>query len=164
MAQSVAIAGGGIAGLIAAVDLARAGVEVSVFEAAVELGGRARTQKVGGFSFNQGAHALYAEGGFCAALRRLGVVPSGEGPKLAHASAMQDGRFERLPVSLGSLAATRLLSVSDKLALGRIQSTIRSADRQTGSFTDWLDTQRLSPRLRSRPAPCSTRSSSRLAG
>jgi len=44
MARSVAIVGGGIAGLIAAIDLARAGVKVSVFEAAVELGGRARTQ------------------------------------------------------------------------------------------------------------------------
>jgi hypothetical protein len=51
-----AIVGGGMAGLTVACYLARAGVDVTVFEKAPELGGRAATQNVDGFRFNRGGH------------------------------------------------------------------------------------------------------------
>ena len=58
----VAVIGGGLAGLTAACYLARQGREVTVFEQAAELGGRAATQLSDGFAFNRGAHALYSGG------------------------------------------------------------------------------------------------------
>jgi len=56
----VAIIGGGLAGLTAAVMLARAGEAVTLFEqSSNEIGGRARTTTIDGFHFNQGPRALY---------------------------------------------------------------------------------------------------------
>jgi NADPH-dependent glutamate synthase beta subunit-like oxidoreductase len=57
--EDTAIIGAGISGLTAAILLARAGRTVTVFEQSSEVGGRARTTKIGDFYFNQGPHALY---------------------------------------------------------------------------------------------------------
>ncbi|PZA05945.1 FAD-dependent oxidoreductase [Meiothermus sp. PNK-Is4] len=59
----VAVVGGGIAGLTAAVYLARAGARVALFEKASELGGRSASTDSGGYLFNRGIHALYTGGG-----------------------------------------------------------------------------------------------------
>lgn len=143
------IVGGGIAGLVAAADLARGGAEVTLLEGAAHLGGRARTHHAGGFSFNQGAHALYTGGAFHAALKRLGVAIPGRPPATDGSSmALYRGRMELLPRSLGSLARTGLLGVGDKLAFGRIQSFITNGEPPSGSFALWLDGERLSPALR----------------
>ncbi|HMW56088.1 MAG: hydroxysqualene dehydroxylase HpnE [Candidatus Accumulibacter phosphatis] len=53
-----AIIGGGWAGLSAAVELAKAGVRVTVFEAAKQLGGRARSVEVQGQQLDNGQHIL----------------------------------------------------------------------------------------------------------
>jgi phytoene dehydrogenase-like protein len=60
--KDVAIIGGGLAGLTAVVYLARNGKNVTLIEKSSEFGGRARTTVKDGFYFNQGAHALYADG------------------------------------------------------------------------------------------------------
>ncbi len=53
-----AIIGGGWAGLAAAVELATAGVQVTVFEAARQLGGRARSVEIQGRRLDNGQHIL----------------------------------------------------------------------------------------------------------
>src|SRR5690349_4592166 len=73
----VNIVGGGIAGLLAAVELARGGAKVRLFESAAELGGRARTKETDGFFLNQGPHALYIAGAFKRELDRLGIPYTG---------------------------------------------------------------------------------------
>jgi squalene-associated FAD-dependent desaturase len=55
---TVAVIGGGYAGMAAAVTLAEAGVPVTVFEAARELGGRARRVVVNGVTLDNGLHIL----------------------------------------------------------------------------------------------------------
>ncbi len=55
----VAIVGAGIAGLTAAYQLQKKGYKVQVFEAAKEVGGRIRTDKVEGFLLDRGLQLFY---------------------------------------------------------------------------------------------------------
>jgi protoporphyrinogen oxidase len=56
--MKAAIVGGGWAGLSAAVELSRAGVQVTVFEAARQVGGRARSVSARGRRLDNGQHIL----------------------------------------------------------------------------------------------------------
>lgn len=148
-AERAVVIGGGVAGLVAAVELAQRGAEVALLEGAAQLGGRARTHHVGGFSFNQGAHALYVGGAFHAALKRFAIAIHGKPPATNGTSmALYRGKLGVLPRSLASLARSGLLSVGDKLTFVRIQSFIKDGERPSGSFAAWLDGERLSPALR----------------
>ena len=77
----VIVVGGGLAGLTAGATAAKAGARVMVLEAH-GTGGRARTVQREGFTFNMGAHALYAGGVGARVLRDLGVTPRGAAPPL----------------------------------------------------------------------------------
>jgi len=68
----VAIIGAGYAGLAAAVELADAGVTVTVFEASRTLGGRARRLEINGLSVDNGQHLLI--GAYRETLRLIGKV------------------------------------------------------------------------------------------
>ena len=56
--MSVAIIGGGYAGMAAALTLSEAGVPVTVYEANSQLGGRARRVEVNGVTLDNGLHIL----------------------------------------------------------------------------------------------------------
>lgn len=58
MKTDVAIVGAGLAGLACARALARRGVDCAVFEAADAVGGRVRTDRVGGFLIDRGFQVL----------------------------------------------------------------------------------------------------------
>ncbi|MGZ8203945.1 MAG: hydroxysqualene dehydroxylase HpnE [Burkholderiales bacterium] len=64
--------GGGYAGMAAAVTLADAGVPATVYEAAAELGGRARRVVVNDVALDNGLHILI--GGYRETLRLIGAV------------------------------------------------------------------------------------------
>ena len=59
--DEITVVGGGVAGLVAAIECAQAGQRVRLFDAGREPGGRARTLD-GPFRANLGAHVLYADG------------------------------------------------------------------------------------------------------
>ncbi|MDR0634483.1 MAG: hydroxysqualene dehydroxylase HpnE [Azoarcus sp.] len=76
MKREAAIIGAGYAGLACAVELARQGVEVTVFERSRTLGGRARVVRKDGWTLDNGQHLLlgaYSE--FTRLLRLTGVSP-----------------------------------------------------------------------------------------
>ncbi|MFC5337992.1 protoporphyrinogen/coproporphyrinogen oxidase [Leucobacter denitrificans] len=60
---TVAVVGGGIAGLVAARELALGGAEVSLYERASELGGRVRSTALAGAPIDIGAEAFATRGG-----------------------------------------------------------------------------------------------------
>lgn len=147
-APSVNIVGGGIAGLIASVNLVRAGLRVSVFESAGGFGGRARTRHVDGFSLNQGPHAVYLAGAFHRELVRLGIPLKGKVTKPHAPQGLWMGRLHGLPQSAASLVTTSLLNPAEKFAyMGKLKGVLDGATGE-GTFAHWLDTQELTPRLR----------------
>ncbi len=78
--QSVAVIGGGLAGLSAALNLAKHGLAVTVFERSSSPGGRAQTTVKDGYHMNFGPHAHYIGGAGRPFLKELGIEPTGNPP------------------------------------------------------------------------------------
>jgi phytoene dehydrogenase-like protein len=139
--SDVIVAGGGLAGLAAAVYLSRAGRRVVVLEKAAEPGGRARTREQSGFLFNVGPHALYVAGQGRAVLRELEVPFTGQ-PPLADGTFVGDGDvIEPLPAGALALLSSRLLTVGAKWELARLLGRVPRLDTSAAdrvSLSDWL--------------------------
>jgi phytoene dehydrogenase-like protein len=101
------VIGGGPAGLVAATRLAEGGVETTLLEAASRFGGRAASERGGGFVLNQGPHALYAGGPAMRELRAMGVELSWWNPTSPNSVFVRGGKATRSPG--GTLGLTRLL-------------------------------------------------------
>lgn len=128
--EAVAVIGGGWAGLACAVELAAAGRPVTLFEAARQLGGRARRVDWNGIALDNGQHILI--GAYQETLRLLERVGS------AHLLERRPLEFDqppgfrlalpRLPaplhVGLG-LARARGLAWRDKRAAARFIQTLK---------------------------------------
>lgn len=134
-ASSLAVIGGGWAGCAAAVELAASGAQVTLFEAARTLGGRARAVQAKEALLDNGQHILlgaYRE--TLALLRRVGV-PEREAMlrlplqmRYPPRSKLMDFAAPRLPAPLHMLAAllrARGLGREDKLALARFSTSAR---------------------------------------
>ncbi|PZU41096.1 MAG: protoporphyrinogen oxidase [Microbacterium sp.] len=79
----VVVVGGGVSGMVAALECAKVGMRVTLLEAAERLGGAIRTADVGGLTLDVGAESYATRGGSVSALiAELGladrvVVPAG---------------------------------------------------------------------------------------
>jgi squalene-associated FAD-dependent desaturase len=137
-ARKVAVIGAGWAGCSAAVELASAGCQVTLFEAARVPGGRARAVQAHGKLLDNGQHILlgaYSE--TLRLLRQVGVDPAAAMlnlPLQMRYPALCDGMdfvAPRLPAPLHlMLALVRAtgLGRADKLALMRFSSVLRWMD------------------------------------
>ncbi len=144
----VAIAGGGVAGLVAAVHLGRAGLRVTLLEKGSALGGRGATRDRQGFHLNMGPHALYAGGAGKRVLDELGIPVSGHAPGTSGAFAIRGGERHTLPSGLLSLMTTGLFSLGDKVATGKMLARLSSLDPKPLDGTtvaDWLSRNTRSP-------------------
>lgn len=131
----VAVAGGGWAGCAAAVELARQGCHVTLFEAARSLGGRARGVEVRGVELDNGQHILL--GAYRESLRlmkRVGVDEKAAFLRLPvqmrypEEGDGMDFAASRLPAPLHlalALLRAKGLNRADKLALARFNSAGR---------------------------------------
>jgi len=136
--KRIAVIGGGWAGCAAAVELARRGVSVSLFEAAKNLGGRARMVELNGRRLDNGQHILL--GAYAESLRLLDTVGLGASDVLLRlplqmryppGSGGMDFVTPRLPAPwhmLAGLVRAKGLQREDKMALARFSTTARWMD------------------------------------
>jgi phytoene dehydrogenase-like protein len=144
---TVAVVGGGVGGLLAAIGAADHGARVVLLEPH-PLGGRARTDQRGGFTFNRGPRALYLGGPAESALDRLGVdLRRGSPPVTRRAGAIDGGTVHRFPDGGVALARTHLFRGRERLAAVRAMLPLL---RDPGpidpslSLSAWLDDRRVS--------------------
>ena len=131
-APSVAIIGGGVAGLAAAYLLRDAGLTVTVLEGSPRLGGKLAVSEVGGVEVDAGAEALLArrpEGvgliadlGLSGELRRPGTTSAGIWTR-GEVRPLPRRQFLGVPADFDELAATGLLS-PDGLDRARADATL----------------------------------------
>lgn len=139
----VAIVGGGLTGLTAAVQLGQLGVKCVLLDDGLELGGRARTDRHHGFDLNYGPHRLYEGGAAVAGLRslRIHVDAAARGPNGGY--AVWRRRKHTLPVGLCSLLTTGLLSARAKREIARVMRAVADLNSQSlqhVSIGDWART------------------------
>lgn len=140
------VVGGGISGLVAAYDLGRAGVEVTLAEAGPRLGGKIGTEHVEGYLVERGAAAfLTAKPAALELCRELALGGALVPPKSPSDVFVWHGRLVPLPEGLGSgiprafrpLAASPLFSLREKLGLARelfVPPGTGNGDEAVGAF------------------------------
>jgi len=116
----VIVVGGGVAGLTAAWDLHRAGLEVMVLEAGDDVGGNVRTQARDDFRMECGPHSFMGSAEHV--WRLVEELDLGEQVEEAAAVAgnryiFRRGRLHALPLSPAAFIWTRLLSFRGKARL-----------------------------------------------
>ncbi len=150
MSKNVIIVGGGLAGLSAAVFLARAGRTVTIFERRRYLGGRAVTHLRHGYRFNLGPHAFYRNGLGWNVLRELGIPVRGGIPK-PRGVAILGGEQYKLPTNPWSLLTTSIFGPKAKAKAAMLLLRIRRIDpKPYASMTvrEWIDANASEERLR----------------
>ena len=157
----VAVVGGGLAGITAALDCARAGAHVTLLESRPRLGGAAYSVQRNGLEVDNGQHVfLRCCTSYRELLARIGALdgvtlqPRLEIPVLSPGRATVWLRRSNLPVPLHlarSLIGYRFLSVRERVsaalamdALGRIDTEDPANDDR--AFGDWLRAKHQSPR------------------
>lgn len=126
----VAVVGGGLAGLAAAIHAARSGARVSVFETSANLGGRARTDQRDGVWFNLGPHALYEGGLGMQVLNELGIDPPGSRPPV-RGRVVWRGVESALPVTPGALLTSKVFTMASRLAFARFHARLARLDARS---------------------------------
>ena len=152
---SVAIAGGGLAGLAAAAALGSAGYDVDLFESRPFPGGRATSYEVGDETIDNCQHVLLkCCGNLLDFYSRLDVAGSVEFHRTFHfiepggrRSTMERGWLPAPAHFTGSFLKLKFLSFADKLAVARGLLAIRAeagVRRDLGriSMLDWLREKR----------------------
>ncbi|GAA4864881.1 hydroxysqualene dehydroxylase HpnE [Pseudonocardia benzenivorans] len=161
MSVHVAVVGGGLAGITAALRCADAGARVTLLESRARLGGVAGSFRRGELDVDTGQHVvLRCCTSYLALLDRLGVTADVglqdrlDIPVLAPGAAPSRLRRSGLPAPLhlgAALLRYRPMPVADRvrvlgaaLALGRVDPTDPAVDART--FGDWLAAHGQRPR------------------
>ncbi len=143
------VVGAGLAGLAAGATLALGGRRVVVLDGR-SPGGRARTTRRDGFSFNQGPHALYRGHEAERVLAGLGIVAHGHAPLTNHAACDLGGTRYRLPTGPRAIATTDLLGLRERAEAARLLGRLAKMDTAAlagCSAAEWVAGLELRPRV-----------------
>jgi len=142
----VAIIGGGIAGLVASIELAQAGKSVVLFEKASQLGGRAISVKKNGAIFDLGNHAIVRGGAVDEIFQDLGIRMEGGSPS-ANVSVLWNNKVTHIFKFLIS----RNLSWSGKMELLKFFTKLGKIDADSVpaiSLRSWIEQELRDPMVR----------------
>jgi phytoene dehydrogenase-like protein len=145
----VAIVGGGLAGLTAAIYAAKAGKKTIVLEQQEQIGGRAITKKKNGAYFDLGGRALFKSSAV-EIWKELEVEFDVKEPSL-DAFGIWKGKKFTLPVGLMSLLKTSLLSFKGKLEIATWLTKLEKLDTNQLnkiSLRDWIEENIQNPMAR----------------
>lgn len=145
-----AVIGGGLAGLIAAIDLARAKKSVVLLEKSGHVGGRAVSVRRNGAIFNLGGHALYRGGEAYQILQELGIKLEGGSPPAKGLALWRDG-LTALPGDPATLLASKLLSWPGKIEFGRFMLKLGKLETHglpNIALRDWAEREIRDPMVR----------------
>lgn len=156
-APRIAIIGAGYAGLAAAVELTRAGQDVTVFEASRVMGGRARVVEKDGYRLDNGQHILL--GAYTETLRLLRFLKVNPKrllslPFVLHVPGRLTLKAASLPAPLHlawGLLQSRELSWADRFAMLRLIRFLKKCDWKLGEdypVSELLSRTRQTPILR----------------
>jgi phytoene dehydrogenase-like protein len=126
----VVIVGAGLAGLVCAQDLTRAGIECTVLEASDGVGGRVRTDNVDGYLLDRGFQILLTA--YPQVRRRLDLDALALAPFAPGARIRVRGRFHqvgdplRQPTQILSTLSAPIGSLADKVRLARLVVDVRT--------------------------------------
>ena len=129
----VAVAGGGLAGLVSALELGSSGHDVAVYEARDELGGRVCSTRRNGFVFDRGFQVLftaYPEARRYLDYDRLGLRAYSPGARIASdegVSTLTDPL--RDPGGAVGAFLSRDVTFADKLRVLRLRAALRNKTR-----------------------------------
>lgn len=137
--RSVIVIGAGISGLVAAYELKRRGVPVTVYEAAPRAGGAIGTSLADGFLAEHGPNAFVSSAPVEDLITRLGLQPDvvEANPDANKRYVVRQGRLLAFPTTPPSLLATPLLSLRAKLRVlfePLVRGGPRDADESVASF------------------------------
>ena len=115
--RSVAVVGAGITGLVAAYELRRRGVNVTLYEASGHAGGAIRTTHADGFLAEHGPNSFVTSAAVDTLIQQLDlqddVVEANPGANRRY--VMRDGSLLPFPLTPPAMLGTRLLSFKAKL-------------------------------------------------
>ncbi len=140
----VLVAGGGPAGLTAALTLARAGRQVVVAECADGVGGLARTVERSGYRFDIGGHRFFTRVPEVQALWDELLGPDML-VRRRRSRILFNGRYFDYPITAGSALSGLGPVESARILLGYLAARLRPI-RPEATFTDWV-TNRFGRRL-----------------
>ena len=150
--KTYTVIGGGLAGLTAAIQLAKKGATVRLVELHQEPGGRASTTYKEGFALNYGPHAVYMGGAMRRTLLEWDIMPSGTQPVLADgAYLIEKGHKHGFVRNVATLATASFLSVLDKIEAGKVLAKLTGGpDEEARGITvaEWLDKHAHRPAVR----------------
>jgi oxygen-dependent protoporphyrinogen oxidase len=137
--RSVVVIGAGISGLVAAYELKRRGVPVTLYEASARAGGAIGTSLADGFLAEHGPNSFVSSAAVDSLLAQLGlddeVVEAN--PDANKRYILRDGRLVPFPMTPPALLSTPLLSLRAKLRVllePLVRGGPRDADESVASF------------------------------
>jgi phytoene dehydrogenase-like protein len=154
----VVVAGGGLAGLVAARRLAQAGEDVTLFERESEVGGRVRSDYEDGFTFDRGFQVLFPA--YPAVQRELDLDALSLRAFRPGATLVRPGERTTLadpfrdPRALTATLFNRDVTFGDKLRVFRLRRELSGTsvdalrDRDDGCIVDALDERGFSEQFR----------------